>query len=120
LLLLVEQRLSLVQHIYIPLVNFWLMVGSLCVAGAYGSDLRSTGSDASLTNAYVPLLRSPPLLTSCSYGFCVSGTLLMTTFLLSLVMLYVSKWHFSIPLIFFLLSGFIDGLFFASSLQKVP
>jgi uncharacterized integral membrane protein len=39
----------------------------------------------------------------------------MTTF-----MLYVSKWHFSIPLIFFLLSGFIDGLFFASSLQKVP
>jgi KUP system potassium uptake protein len=115
-----EHHVRLAQHIYIPLVNFWLMVGSLCVAGAYGSDLRSTGSDASLTNAFVQQIRSPPLLTSFRYGFCVSGTLLMTTFLLSLVMLYVSKWHFSIPLIFFLLSGFIDGLFFASSLQKVP
>jgi KUP system potassium uptake protein len=55
-----------------------------------------------------------------SYGFCLSGTLLMTTLLLSLVMFYVKSWHFTVPLVFFLLSGFIDGLFFASSLQKVP
>lgn len=60
------------------------------------------------------------LIVSTSYGLCVSGTLFCTTLLLSLVMFYVRGWNVFIAVGFFLLSGFIDALFFSSSLQKVP
>ncbi|MBW0500804.1 hypothetical protein O181_040519 [Austropuccinia psidii MF-1] len=85
-------------QIYAPVINGLLLIGTVGVTAGFGAD-------ASLTSAY---------------GFAVSGVLLATTFLLTMVMIHVKRLPVWIAITFFLLAGFIDGVFFASSLQKIP
>lgn len=53
-------------------------------------------------------------------GFAVAGVLFMTTFLLTLCMINVKHLPIYVALVFLVGAGFIDALFFASTIQKVP
>jgi KUP system potassium uptake protein len=84
-------------QIYIGAVNWGLMVGVILLVLGFGS----SGALAS------------------AYGVAVTGTMLMTTILVSAVMLLLWKWPpiLTVPiLIGFLL---VDGLFFAANVPKI-
>jgi len=85
-------------QIYAPVVNFLLLIGTVGVTAGFGAD-------ESLNSAY---------------GFAVSGVLITTTFLMTMVMIHVKGLPVWLSLLFFALAGFIDSLFFAASLQKIP
>lgn len=85
-------------QIYAPAINFLLLVGTIGVTAGFGAD-------ESLTSAY---------------GFAVAGVLITTTFLMTMVMIHVKGLPIWLALGFFVLAGFIDACFFASSLQKIP
>lgn len=85
-------------QIYAPSVNFILLIGTVGVTAGFGSN-------SSLTSAY---------------GFAVAGVLITTTFLMSMVMVHVKGVKVWVAILFFLVTGFVDAAFFASTLQKVP
>ncbi|POW00603.1 hypothetical protein PSTT_13011 [Puccinia striiformis] len=85
-------------QIYAPVVNFLLLIGTVGVTAGFGAD-------ESLNSAY---------------GFAVAGVLITTTFLMTMVMIHVKGLPVWLSLLFFVLAGFVDALFFASSLQKIP
>jgi KUP system potassium uptake protein len=84
-------------QIYIPAVNWALMVGVVLLVLGF----ESSGALAS------------------AYGVAVTGTMLMTTLLVSTVMLLLWKWPpvLAVPVLLgFLL---VDGLFFAANVPKI-
>ena len=85
-------------HIYIPWVNWLLMVGTICVTAAY-SNTTKLGE---------------------AYGVCVILVTFITTSMVSLVALIVWRLHFLIVIAGFLVFGTLDGLYLSSALTKVP
>ncbi|WP_327439902.1 potassium transporter Kup [Pseudomonas donghuensis] len=84
-------------QIYIGAVNWSLMVGVILLVLGF----ESSGALAS------------------AYGVAVTGTMLMTTLLVSTVMLLLWKWPplLAVPILLGFL--FVDGLFFAANVPKV-
>ncbi|KAJ7134907.1 potassium transporter [Mycena epipterygia] len=85
-------------QVYIPAVNWTLMIGTIVIVAAF-SNL------AALTNAY---------------GFAVATVMFSTTVLLAVQMRWVKQWPAFVALGYFVLWGFFDGLFWGASLKKVP
>ncbi|CUA70967.1 High affinity potassium transporter [Schwanniomyces occidentalis] [Rhizoctonia solani] len=85
-------------QVYIPAVNWALGIGCIVVVAAF-KDL------AALTNAY---------------GFAVSTVMFVTTTLIAVQIPLVKRKSATLGVAFFLFFGFIDGLFWGASLQKVP
>ncbi|SJL07638.1 uncharacterized protein ARMOST_10988 [Armillaria ostoyae] len=85
-------------RVYIPAINWTLMIGTIVLVATF-SDL------AKLTNAY---------------GFAVATVMLSTTILLSFQIHYVKKLPIIVALLYFVVFGFFDGLFWGASLKKIP
>ncbi|GAA6030383.1 hypothetical protein JCM8097_009081 [Rhodosporidiobolus ruineniae] len=85
-------------RIYVPMVNFLLLIGTIGLTVGFGTD-------AGLTAAY---------------GFAVSGVLLITTTMVALAMVQLKHLPVFIAVVYFILSAFIDGLFFGATSLKVP
>ncbi|EGG09512.1 uncharacterized protein MELLADRAFT_104243 [Melampsora larici-populina 98AG31] len=91
-------------QIYAPSVNFILLIGTVGVTAGFGSN-------SSLTSAY---------------GFAVAGVLISTTFLMTMVMytispqVHVKGVNLWVAILFFVVTGFVDAMFFASTIQKIP
>ncbi|BGP41752.1 hypothetical protein JCM10450v2_005818 [Rhodotorula kratochvilovae] len=85
-------------RIYVPMINFLLFVGTIGLTCGFGTEVG-------LTNAY---------------GFAVSGVMLITTLTLALAMVQLKGLPVLLALAYFLLSAFLDCLFFGASLKKVP
>ncbi|BGO93261.1 hypothetical protein NBRC10512_000086 [Rhodotorula toruloides] len=85
-------------RIFVPAVNFLVLVGTLGLTIGFGTE-------AGLTNAY---------------GLAVSGVMIITTTILAVAMAQVKHLPVLVAIGYFLLSAFIDGLFFGASLKKVP
>ncbi|HEY0413549.1 MAG TPA: potassium transporter Kup [Allosphingosinicella sp.] len=84
--------------IYIPLVNWVLMVAAIALVGSFESSTGLAGA----------------------YGIAVTGAMLIDTLLLSVLLLAVWKWRawLAVPLlVLFLL---LDATFFAATLTKFP
>jgi KUP system potassium uptake protein len=85
-------------QIYVPFVNWAMMLGTLALTYGFGSSERLAGA----------------------YGVAVSTTMLLTTALLYNAMRDIWRWPMLVAL---LLSGLflsVDGAFFAANLLKVP
>ncbi|RXW25375.1 hypothetical protein EST38_g530 [Candolleomyces aberdarensis] len=85
-------------QVYVPAVNWILMIITIILVAAFDNL-------SNLTNAY---------------GFAVATVMLSTTGLLAIQMFFVKKWPIVVPLLFFLVWGFLDALFWGASLKKVP
>jgi KUP system potassium uptake protein len=85
-------------QVYIPVVNWTLMIGTIIIVAAF-SNLGN------LTNAY---------------GFAVATVMFSTTILLAVQMRWVKHWPAVVAIGYFVLWGFFDGLFWGASLKKVP
>ncbi|KAL9066379.1 MAG: hypothetical protein Q9161_007598 [Pseudevernia consocians] len=85
-------------QIYIPWVNWLLMVGTICVTAAY-SNTTKLGE---------------------AYGVCVIFVTFITTCMVSLVALIIWRLHFLIVIAGFLVFGTLDVLYLSSALTKVP
>ncbi|MCP1647371.1 potassium transporter Kup [Pseudomonas sp. GD04087] len=84
-------------QIYIGMVNWALMVGVVLLVLGFESS-------AALASAY---------------GVAVTGTMLMTTLLMGVVIWLMWKWPLWLAIPFFLMMLFVDTLFFAANLPKV-
>ncbi|KIK08027.1 hypothetical protein K443DRAFT_86126 [Laccaria amethystina LaAM-08-1] len=85
-------------QVYIPAVNWALMIATIVVVAAF-SNL------ANLTNAY---------------GFAVATVMFSTSLLLGIQMYYVKHWPMIFGIVYFLIFGFFDALFWGAALKKVP
>ncbi|KAF7348337.1 hypothetical protein MSAN_01787700 [Mycena sanguinolenta] len=85
-------------QVYIPVINYLLMIGTIVIVAAF-SNL------ANLTNAY---------------GFAVATVMFSTTILLAVQMRWVKHWPAVVAFGYFVLWGFFDGLFWGAALKKVP
>nr|GAT52232.1 predicted protein [Mycena chlorophos] len=85
-------------QVLIPSANYTLMIVTIILVAAF-SNL------ANLTNAY---------------GFAVATVMFSTTILLAVRMRWVKHWHWVVAVGFFVVWGFLDGLFWGASLKKVP
>ncbi|KAK2467234.1 hypothetical protein APHAL10511_000783 [Amanita phalloides] len=85
-------------HVYIPAVNWSLMVLTIVMVGAFGD------SEA-LTNAF---------------GFAVATVMFSTTILIALSMYYVMYWPWPVSVVFIVFFGFFDALLWGAALKKVP
>ncbi|KAG8965644.1 hypothetical protein FRC03_000339 [Tulasnella sp. 419] len=85
-------------QIYIPTINYLMMIGTIALVGAF-QNLTN------LTNAY---------------GFAVSTVMIITTTLVALQCHYVKMLPWIVAVAFFVIFGFIDALFWGASLKKVP
>ncbi|KAF9013196.1 potassium transporter [Cyathus striatus] len=85
-------------QVYIPTINWALMIATIVIVAVF-SNL------ANLTNAY---------------GFAVATVMISTSVLLSVQMYYVKRWPIVVGLVYFLIWGFFDALFWGASLKKVP
>jgi KUP system potassium uptake protein len=97
-------RLRIVQtsptgygQIYVPSVNWLLMVATVGLAAGFGSSSN----------------------LAAAYGIAVSGTMMMTTLLLFVAMREVWQWHFLVAAGVAGALAIIDGGFFAANLLKV-
>jgi KUP system potassium uptake protein len=84
-------------QIYVPVVNWLMMVGTVGVAVAFGSSDRLAGA----------------------YGTAVSTTMLLTTGLLFIAMHRVWRWPLALTILIGGLFLLVDVLFFAANLLKV-
>ncbi|KZP18771.1 potassium transporter, partial [Athelia psychrophila] len=85
-------------QIYIPAVNYTLLVAVIIVVAAFKSL-------TALTNAY---------------GFAVATVMFSTTILIAIQMRYVKHLPWVVGLAYFVVFGFFDGLFWGAALTKVP
>ncbi|KAF5319910.1 hypothetical protein D9611_011090 [Ephemerocybe angulata] len=85
-------------QVYVPAVNWLLMIAAIILVGAFKNL-------SNLTNAY---------------GFAVATVMLSTTGLLAIQMVYVKRWPKVVPILFFAVWGFFDALFWGASLKKIP
>ncbi|KAL9126571.1 MAG: hypothetical protein Q9217_004401 [Psora testacea] len=86
------------QQIYIPWVNWILMVGTVCVTAAYNNTTR----------------------LGEAYGVCVILVTFITTCMVSLVALVVWRLPVYVVIPCFLVFATLDGLYLSSALTKVP
>lgn len=84
-------------QVYIPTINFLLMVGVIGTTLGFGSSSK----------------------VASVYGLGVSLDFLVTTILITISMIYVYNFHFIIPLLFFLTFGGLDLLLIASNSKKI-
>ncbi|ODO11951.1 potassium uptake protein [Cryptococcus amylolentus CBS 6273] len=85
-------------QIYIGAANWLLFIGTVAVVGGFGSS-------AALTHAY---------------GFAVATVLFVTTTLIALSIPFTKNLPYVLGVLFLLVFGFFDGLFWGASLKKVP
>jgi len=85
-------------QVYIPIVNWILMIATIVLVAAFNNATQ-------LTNAY---------------GFAVATVMFTTTVLISLQIRYVKHLPHIFGILFLLFFGFLDGLFWGASLKKVP
>ncbi|KMZ75484.1 Potassium transporter [Zostera marina] len=85
-------------QIYIPEVNWILMC--LCLSVTIG--LRNTN------------------MIGHAYGIAVTTVMFVTTCLMSLVIIIVWKQRMSLSVVFFVIFGFVEGLYISASFIKVP
>ncbi|KAI0061789.1 potassium transporter [Artomyces pyxidatus] len=85
-------------QVYIPVVNWLLMIGTIVLVAAFNNATK-------LTNAY---------------GFAVATVMFSTTVLIAFQMRYIKHLPVIVALAFFLFFGFLDGLFWGAALKKVP
>ncbi|KIP04939.1 hypothetical protein PHLGIDRAFT_92762 [Phlebiopsis gigantea 11061_1 CR5-6] len=85
-------------QVYIPSINWALMIVIVIVVAAFKSS-------TALTNAY---------------GFAVATVMITTTALVAIQFKYVKGLPAWTGLFFFLVFGFIDGLFWGAALRKIP
>ncbi|EKM48262.1 uncharacterized protein PHACADRAFT_203032, partial [Phanerochaete carnosa HHB-10118-sp] len=94
-------------QVYIPIVNWALMIVVVVVVAAFKSS-------TALTNAYGHVHLFP------SSGFAVATVMITTTVLISIQFKYVKGLSGWLGLLFFLTFGFFDGLFWGAAVRKVP
>ncbi|KAG8988684.1 hypothetical protein FRB94_002992 [Tulasnella sp. JGI-2019a] len=85
-------------QVYFPVVNYALAIATIAMVGAFKNL-------ANLTNAY---------------GFSVSAVMFVTTSIVAVQMRYTKHLPWVVPIAFFCVFGFFDGLFFGASLKKIP
>ncbi|KAL8755597.1 MAG: hypothetical protein Q9199_003534 [Rusavskia elegans] len=85
-------------QIYIPMVNWLLMVGTIVVTVAYNNTTK----------------------LGQAYGVCVILVTFITTSMVSLVALIVWRVPLLVVLLGFLVFGALDGVYLSSALTKVP
>ncbi|KII86101.1 hypothetical protein PLICRDRAFT_44566 [Plicaturopsis crispa FD-325 SS-3] len=85
-------------QIYVPTVNWTLMALTIIVVAAFKSS-------TALSNAY---------------GFSVATVMFSTSILLAIQMRYVKQLPIIVGLAYFIVYGFLDGLFWGAALKKVP
>ncbi|KAH8984778.1 potassium transporter [Lactarius hatsudake] len=85
-------------QLYIPVVNWILMVATIVLVAAFNNATQ-------LTNAY---------------GFAVATVMFTTTVLIALQMRYVKFLPVIVSILFLGFFGFLDGLFWGASLKKIP
>ena len=86
------------NQIYIPWVNWLLMIGTVAVTAAYNNTTK----------------------LGEAYGVCVILVTFITTTMVSLVALVIWRLPFVVVLAGFLVFGTLDGLYLSSALVKVP
>ncbi|KAF8266790.1 potassium transporter [Lactarius quietus] len=85
-------------QLYIPVVNWILMIVTIVIVAAFNNATQ-------LTNAY---------------GFAVATVMFTTTVLIAMQIRYVKHLPIIVSILFFLFFGFFDGLFWGASLKKIP
>jgi KUP system potassium uptake protein len=85
-------------QIYIPVVNWILMIATIVIVAAFNNATQ-------LTNAY---------------GFAVATVMFATTVLIALQMRYVKQLPIICSILFLGFFGFLDGLFWGASVKKIP
>ncbi|KAH8984779.1 potassium transporter [Lactarius hatsudake] len=85
-------------QLYIPVVNWILMIATIVLVAAFNDATQ-------LTNAY---------------GFAVATVMFTTTVLIALQMRYVKFLPVIVSVLFLGFFGFLDGLFWGASLKKIP
>ncbi|KAH9014764.1 potassium transporter [Lactarius pseudohatsudake] len=85
-------------QLYIPVVNWILMIATIVLVAAFNDATQ-------LTNAY---------------GFAVATVMFTTTVLIALQMRYVKHLPVIVSILFLVFFGFLDGLFWGASLKKIP
>jgi len=85
-------------QVYIPIVNWTLMIVTVILVAGFGTSTN-------LTNAY---------------GFAVSTVMFSTSVLISVQIRQVKHLPIIVAIAFFIFYGFIDGLFWGASLRKIP
>jgi len=89
---------KLYGQVYVPLANWTLMCATIIVVGAFKSSIQ-------LSNAY---------------GFAVATVMFSTSILIAIQMRFVKGLPIIIAVGFFIVFGFLDGLFWGAALKKVP
>jgi KUP system potassium uptake protein len=85
-------------QLYIPVVNWILMIVTIVIVAAFNNPTQ-------LTNAY---------------GFAVATVMFTTTVLIALQIRYVKHLPVVFSFMFLFFFGFFDGLFWGASLKKIP
>ncbi|KAM6494401.1 Potassium transporter [Amanita muscaria] len=85
-------------QVYIPAVNWSFMILIIVIVAAF----------ANLTN-----------LTN-AYGFAVATVMFSTSILLAISMYYVKQWPWIVSILFVIVFGFFDALFWGVAFKKVP
>ncbi|RXK34903.1 hypothetical protein M231_07837 [Tremella mesenterica] len=85
-------------QVYVGSINWLLMIGTVAVVGGFGSS-------AALTLAY---------------GFAVASVLFVTTTLIALSIPCVKHLPIFLGIVWLIVFGFFDGIFWGASLKKVP
>ncbi|KAF9561755.1 potassium transporter [Agrocybe pediades] len=85
-------------QVYIPAINWALMIATVVIVAVF-SNL------ANLTNAY---------------GFAVATVMISTSLLLSMQLVWVKHLPVVLGVLYFLVFGFFDALFWGASFKKVP
>ncbi|BGP18030.1 hypothetical protein JCM10213_008435 [Rhodosporidiobolus nylandii] len=85
-------------RIYVPIASFLLLVGTIGLTAGFGTDVGLTSA----------------------YGFAVSGVLLITTAMISIAMVQLKHLPVVVGVAWFIVSGFIDGLFVGAASKKIP
>ncbi|ORY98606.1 potassium transporter-domain-containing protein [Syncephalastrum racemosum] len=85
-------------QIYIPVANWLLMIGTVCVAAGF-KDTVALGN---------------------AYGACITMVLFITTLLMTLTTIIVWRWNVVFSLLFLCFFGLIDGAYLTATLRKVP
>ncbi|GAA5876103.1 hypothetical protein JCM8547_002637 [Rhodosporidiobolus lusitaniae] len=85
-------------RIYVPMVNFLLFVGCIGLTCGFGTDVGLTAA----------------------YGFAISGVLCVTTLMIALAIPQIKGLPVFLGVVYFVFSGFIDGLFLGATSKKIP
>ncbi|GAA5964905.1 hypothetical protein JCM3765_004101 [Sporobolomyces pararoseus] len=86
------------HRIFVPVVNFLILIGTIGLVCGFGTDVG-------LTNAY---------------GFSVASVMIITTIMLAVAVVRLKHLHWLFAIAFFLFFGFFDCLFWGATLKKVP